>query len=332
MPRFIQFLIGAATCASAAFAGPLSIDELFELEGQAAMVTDTAYTPDASLVLSCDLKGKIYAWRPDSGAMVWNLAEEAGNFARIAMSKEGDLAVVVGLHFVGLIDVRAGTWIKKFTLPNVGGASAVALSDSHDLVAVGDSGARIWLIDVASGQIREFASQDWGILDLRFVDDDQSLIAGDATQVRVWNVEEGTARVLVDTEAGDLPAMYFLNRVTFTDDGNFLLASSGHDAVLFNLAADELVQTFRGHEKEVVVVRTTPDLAHVITSSRDHTTRVWDTETGEVVATAIALDLSLTAAIGVSPRNDQFIMSAALFDIFGGTVRAKLGIWAIHPQ
>ncbi len=332
MNLFVKLVLGAAAFASSAGAEPWSIDELFELTGQTALVTDTSYTPDGSVVLSCDLKGHIFAWRPADGAMLWSLVEEGGNFARIAMSRDGRMAVVVGLRFVGLIDVARGAWIKRYSLPNRGGASAVALADSQALIAVGDSGSRIWLIDIATGEITDFAAHDWGILDLKFTEGDQFLVAGDATSVRIWDVEAGTSRVVVDTEAGDLPAMYFLNRVTFSDDGNFLLASSGNDAVLFDLAADELVQTFRGHAGEVVVVRTTPDLAHVLTSSRDHTTRVWDTETGEVVATSSALDLSLTAAIGVSPNNGQFIMSAALWDVFGGTVRTKLGIWAIHPR
>ncbi len=332
MKHFALLLLGAALNSGPAAASPWPLSELYELRGQEALVTDTTYTPDGAKVLSCDRKGTIYAWNPNDGTVLWHLEEPEGNFSRVTVSRDGRLAAVVGLHFVGVIDLVRGTWLKRYTLPNLGAASAVAISDSDRLLAVGDSGSHIWLIDMRTNGITDFAHHDWGIMDLRFTDHDQFLLAGDATSVRIWDVEERTDRRIVDTEADDIPGMYFLTRMTFTEDAKFVIVGSGNDAVLFNLAEQVVVQSFHGHDKEVVVVRVTPDHLNVVTSSRDHTTRVWDIETGEVIGKTEALDLSLTASIAVSPKNDQFIMSAALFDIFGGTVRTKLAIWAIPSR
>ncbi len=332
MKHLALALLGAALISFSAEASPWPLSELFELRGQEALVTDTIYAPDASKVLSCDRRGRVYAWNPADGTLLWHLEEPEGNFSRVTVSRDGRLGAVVGLHFAGLIDLARGTWIKRYTLPNLGAAAAVAISDSNRLLAVGDSGSHLWLIDSVTNQITDFAHHDWGIMDLRFMDHDQFLLAGDATSVRIWDVEARTDRKIVDTEADDIPGMFFLTRMNFTDDGKFVIVGSGNDAVLFNLTENKVVQTFQGHDKEVIVVRVTPDLEHVVTSSRDHTTRVWDIETGKVIGKTEALDLSLTASIAVSPKNDQFIMSAALFDIFGGTVRTKLAIWAIQSR
>lgn len=330
MTFIFQVIFGVILLADPARSSPWSLDELFELVDQPGLVTDTAYAPNGNLVVSCGVKGTVFAWDPATGLSRWSLATPQGNFSRVAISRDGKLGAVVGLHFVGLFDVAHGSWLKTFTLPNNGSASAVAISDSNLLLAVGSSDSHLWLIDLPSNRITDFAAHDWGIMDLRFMAHDQFLLAGDATSVRVWNIESHTDQRIVDTERGDIPQMFFLSHMSFSDDGSLVLVSSGNDAVLFDLVARQLRQRFTGHDKEVVSLRISPDLQKVVTSSRDHSTRIWDTESGEPIGVAVSSDFSFTAAMSVSPHNDQFIMSAALFDIFGGTVRAKLGIWAIH--
>lgn len=312
-------------------ASTLSIGRRHELVGHEGMLADAIYSPDGATLVSCDRNGVFVGWRADDGTERWRWSEPGFACQRMAYARGGGFIAAAALGEVLVLDVVGGRLVRRYPVRAGVSIDAVAISDDQARLAVGAGDTFVRLIEIASGEITVVAQHEWPIIDVRFLDRDRLLLAGDPTSIRVWNVDTGREeRRLLDTAQGDIPDVFWLTRMAFTEDQDFVVAGSGNDGVMFNMATRRVEQRFSGHQDELVSIRLSTSGSHVVTASRDLSVRFWNVDTGAVEAEAVALDLAFPVTVNVSPRENQFALTALRVGFPAGSFRPSLNMWNIH--
>lgn len=160
------------------------------------------------------------------------------------------------------------------------------------------------------------------------MNDDRVILAADPYTIRTWDIDSRTDTRIVDTTLGDLPSIYWMSRIAFSSDGNNVMVAAGNDALVYDLSTHEVTQTLRGHADEIITVLITYSLSEAFTSSRDHSTRLWDLDSGTIEATATLPTSTLVTTIKVSPVEDRLVLGSIAFES-SGSMRTSLSIWGI---
>ena len=142
---------------------------------------------------------------------------------------------------------------------------------------------RIWRLDdekVSS----ELANPSSDTSALIYVPSGQ-LVTGDSKgEIRVWDVVN--RRIVASATVPDGSA---INSIAVTTDGGRLAVSSGSMVTVWSLAGLRLSHTLAGHVGAVGGVAFSPDGRLIVSGSVDGSTRLWDAETGEHLATLVSL-------------------------------------------
>ncbi len=155
-----------------------------------------------------------------------------------------------------------------------------------------------------------------------------ALVASSSTDgvIRIWDVNEG---VLVRELEGHTLQV---NQMAFSPDGRLLLSgSSAAELFLWDVATGRLMQQLAGNTGRVLSVDFSGDGQRVIASVADpvedvevlppRAARVWDVETGELVATLQAENTGWLRAAALSPDGSTAAVASYDPNEFGGTIR-----------
>ena len=159
---------------------------------------------------------------------------------------------------------------------------ATAFSPNDDqLLLLGDDEASLWTLE---GQWLDSFSPHRTVSFASYSPDGTRVVTcGWDNTVRIWNVETGKSlyRIRVSEDHSSR-----VNSAFFSSDGDKLLAASSDGVIrLFDVEHRKQVQTYQGHEGGVTYAGFSPggDDRFILSSSRDKTARIWDTETGKQV-------------------------------------------------
>ncbi len=75
------------------------------------------------------------------------------------------------------------------------------------------------------------------------------------------------------------------NDLAFSPDGTVLATFFDHTTVLWDVAKREQLGTLRGHRERILDAAFSPDGEWIATASLDYTARIWETRTGQLIAT-----------------------------------------------
>ena len=131
-------------------------------------------------------------------------------------------------------------------------------------------------------------------------DGSQMLTASMDSDIRIYDT--ATSQLVADLVTRGLP----LDVAAFSHDGTMVVMGDcaevdeqgiciEGDAVVYDIASGEILQTFIAHSTDVVSVAFSPDDRLIMTGSDDTTARIWDIEAGEVVHTLDAHNGSVRA-------------------------------------
>lgn len=288
--------------------------EIRRLYGNHADIYDVDFTPDNSSLLTASSGIKL--WDNNTGTERYNLSAHHGEVNSVALNKTGDRMVTGSWDFTAKLwavnlkienrrfdqsttpKIEAiyspdGKWIAitdwswNVSIYDAQSAQPVdELSGTHVSFRPGnnqqvltDDGTTISLWTIGKDEPSlSFSDEENGIRSTIFTPDGKQILFIDGNlALKVWDIENGGGPSVVE---GFSESRLF--DTYFNEAGNFLLAQSGNNAVIWNLkAADGAPVTLAGHTDLVLTGVFSPDGRYVYTGGFDNIIRKWDAKTGK---------------------------------------------------
>jgi WD40 repeat protein len=268
----------------------LSGRELRSLAGHGdGEVTSAALSPDGKQILTGSWVGTAKLWDL-SGEELYSFADHTHEVHSVAFSPDGKQVLTGGGDYVS----RTGTaklWDSSGREPyafdgHTDLVNSVAFSPDGKQVLTGsnDNTAKLW--DLSGKELWTFSGHAGSVTSVAFSPDGKQVLTGSGRgdeTAKLWDLSGSE----LQTFDGHTP---FVTSVIFSPNGKQVL-TGGADAKakLWDLSGSEL-RAFVGHAETVRSVAFSPNGKQVLTGSDDNTTKLWDTQSGQELATLIALD------------------------------------------
>jgi WD40 repeat protein len=263
-------------------------------------VNSIAVSKDGKLLATGSWDGAARLWSLDDRKLIREIPYGGTYVNSVAISPDGTLLATGGSDrdgFVKLWDVGTGALRKALKGHSDAVTSVTFSSDGKRLLSGSyDKTARLWNVDTGEAT-QTFQGHTWWVWSAGFSPDERSIVtAGQDRTVRVWPIATGRAGPPFTGHDGPVYA------AAFSPDGKHV-ATGGYDNQILLYKPDDLrpfdyeklssgetnpppsFRAFKGHTGPVRAVRFSPDGTRLLSGSDDHTIRVWDVESGDLLKT-----------------------------------------------
>ncbi len=224
----------------------------------------------------------------------------------LALSDDGSTLAVGGPEArIAQLDTQTG---RPHGEPIEGlsrGITVLSYSPNNETLAVGDEGS-VWLVDLATGSIREkLVDGDMG-WSLAWTEDGSRLAIGlGSGDVVVWDVASNSEDYRLDIEDGDVA----VTSVEWSSDGTMLATGSASGAAqLWSTDNWQPVgRELRAHGSYVIDTRFSEDGKWLATFGGDGAAALWDIEMGRQLGTSLVGSMNEWGGIWLSPNADRLV-------------------------
>jgi WD40 repeat protein len=278
-------------------------DRTCRLLGQmAAPIEGLCLGPDGKAFLVGGRDGTLHLRDLATGREIQTIPGPASPVVSVCYRPDGK--VLASSHASGALILRdATTGAEQRTLcrdPTPPATSLCFSPDGHFLVS-GSSTGVLHLWDCRTGEVQGFQAQHKGrVGSLCFSPDGKTILsaAEDITPL-VWSVE---TRAPVQTLRGHTERA---PRACFSPDGATILTGALGVLKLWDARTGREQRSIQGHADRIVHVGFSADGKTFSSASRDHSLKVWDTASGQVVRALQGVDFAV--GVCLDPQGDTLV-------------------------
>jgi WD40 repeat protein len=237
------------------------------LSGHKKYIESLAYSPDGKMLVSCGSDHEAILWNVEKATKIRSLATGNRSARSVVFSPNGKL-VAIGCNDadVRVYETRNGARFTKFEPPNRAPAQEMAFTrDNRFLAIAGAAEVTIFLVEKSVVKPEELQRANQFIAQL---DDDN------------FTVRDRATKELAKLGTAVAPALNSALTNATSDEVRRRIRS-----VLGSLQAPKPHKILSGHRGQIDGLAFSNDGKLLATASNDATVRIWDTSTGETIAT-----------------------------------------------
>lgn len=262
---------------------------LRKLEGLRSKILSLTFSPDGKILAAADLGGLVELDDPEAkGASVqksaihlWTVAvgnplrtlASAGNTGPVAFSADGKHLMAADGD---LTRWETGTWKKVLvpnvksvqTLPTEGQISSAASSSNGKMFAVASYGRRVFVVDLATGEVRKIPAEPSNRPFVAISADGKLLATAGGDRLRLWDIATAAEKKLFDASYADQAA--------FAPQANIVAWIYSMHLYFGDLVTGKMTRPLGGHQSSVDCLAFSGDGKILATGSSDGTILIWD--------------------------------------------------------
>ena len=283
-----------------------ALDKLRErnrLQGHTSSVTEIAFSPDGTQILSGSSDKTVRLWDTETGQLIHTFVGHTNDVTDIAFSPDGK-QILSGSEdkTVRLWDTDSGQALHTLE-GHTHYVNDIAFSPDGKQILSGSSDKTVRLWDTETGlTLHTLEGHTYYVNDIAFSPDGKQILSGSSdSTVRLWDTETGQ---LIHTLEGHTD---WVDDIAFSPDGKRILSGSRDNTVrLWNTKTGQLIHTLEGHTDWVDDIAFSPDGKQILSGSSDKTVRLWDTNSGQLIH-QLEGHTSLVDDIAFSPDGKQIL-------------------------
>ncbi|MBI4850825.1 MAG: AAA-like domain-containing protein [Acidobacteria bacterium] len=254
---------------------------LATLPGSNDLGGSIAFSPDGKILAGVSIDQSIKLWDIASNKVLATLKGHKGEILSLAFSPDGNLLASGSLadECVKIWDIKSKKEIT--TLKQYPGKISLAFSPNGKLLAIASWKDKVVLWDrVAKKELailKNFANTTYSIM---FSPDGKLLASGNSDKtIKFWDINTKENITVVKEQ----PNYNSLTKIS--PDGKFLASTKDNTIKLWDLASNQLLNTFTGHSNKIESLAFSLNGNLLASTSIDKTVKLWDLTTNQQLVT-----------------------------------------------
>lgn len=242
-------------------------------------VRTVAFDRKENIVFSGSSDGKVYSWdlseHPPTSSLIYDISDKNAIFRVVIPIANGARLIAAGeaAYEIHILNARDGGLIRKLPAPTSGIYDLEVLPNEKEYIAVGEDRYVYRGSLTQPGVFRAIGRSEEKIKSIDLSPDGNILAtADDAGNIFLWDLEQNTKRLLYEKGSP-------VYAIRFSHSGKLLaFADETGELILWSMENNLPYTDLSAHYSRVSDIRFSQDDQLMITTSFDHTAKIWDLE------------------------------------------------------